>query len=349
MAIPAVLKETNMGTGIPARSEIKRSVAVRGSAGLQSFLIRHAAQIRWISAALILIAVVLLIRILPVGRVLEPVQGWVDSLGPWGPLVLGIIYVVAVLLLVPGSILTLLAGATYGLVLGTIIVWFAATIAAALAFLIARHIAREKVRSYVERSPRLTAVDEAIGEQGWKIVALLRLSPVVPFSLQNYLYGVTAIRFWPYVLATWLAMLPGTFLYVYIGSLGKTAAAGGEISAAEWTARGVGLIATLVATFYLARVARKAIARRTRIEETGQKEPERSTSRQPDEAHPTFDPEEELGWPWSTIATAALAVAILILALWATVRNDAVRQSIERLTALSIHDMKTARRSGRVM
>jgi uncharacterized membrane protein YdjX (TVP38/TMEM64 family) len=107
------------------------------------------------------------------------------------------------------------------------------TTAAALAFLISRHVARDRVRRKVEVSPKLAAVDEAIGEQGWKIGALLRLSPAVPFSLQNYLYGVTGVRFWPAVLASWVAMLPGTFMYVYLGSLGKTAAAGRDTSAAE--------------------------------------------------------------------------------------------------------------------
>lgn len=206
-------------------------------------------------------------RTLATERFLGAVQVWIDSLGLWGPLALGVIYLLAALLFVPGSVLTLAAGAIYGVVLGTIIVSLASTTAAALAFLIARHVARDTVRRKVERSPRLAAVDEAIGEEGWKIVALLRLSPAVPFNLQNYLYGVTAVRFWPCVLASWVAMLPGTFMYVYLGSLGRAAAAGRDTSLAEWAFRGVGLLATIAVTVYVARLARNTIRRRTRIEE----------------------------------------------------------------------------------
>lgn len=262
-------------------SQTKRPATARRTAGFKTALARRAAVIRWVLVVLILIAIVLLTRALPTQGVLESMQGWIDSLGFWGPLALGLIYVVAVLLFIPGSILTLAAGAIYGLVWGTVIVSLASTTAAALAFLIARYVARDKVRRRVEQSPKLAAVDEAIGEQGWKIVALLRLSLAVPFSLQNYLYGVTAIRFWPCVVASWVAMLPGTLLYVYLGSLGKTAAAGGEISMAEWAAWGVGLAAAIAVTVYIARLARNAIERRTHIEDTDQQPAERSAGDAP--------------------------------------------------------------------
>ena len=224
---------------------------------------------RWGSLALVLLAVFLLTRALPTERLLGVVQAWIDGLGLWGPVALGAIYILAALLFVPGSLLTLAAGAIYGLLLGTIIVSLASTTAAALAFLIARHAVRHTVRAKVERSPRLAAVDAAIGEEGWKIVMLLRLSPAVPFNLQNYLYGVTAVRFWPCVLASWVAMLPATFMYVYLGSLGGAAAAGRDASPAEWTLRGIGLLATIVVTVYVARLARNAIRRRTTIEQGG--------------------------------------------------------------------------------
>ena len=240
--------------------------ATRGPAAFRDFLAQYSSLLRWAAVALILLAVALLMQRVPTHGMQEAVQGWIDSLGIWGPLTLGLIYVVAVLLLVPGSLLTLVAGAVYGLVWGTVIVSLASTTAVAIAFLIARYVARDKIRRRVEQSPKLAAVDEAIGQQGWKIVALLRLSPAVPFSLQNYLYGVTAIRFWPCVLASWIAMLPGTFLYVYLGSLGKKAAAGGETSTAEWTVRGIGLAAAIAVTLYIAKLARNAIQRRTLID-----------------------------------------------------------------------------------
>lgn len=235
---------------------------------LTSFLVRRAAVIRWSLFALILLAVLLLMRTVPTERLLGAVQVWIDGLGLWGPLALGVIYILAALLFVPGSLLTLAAGAIYGLSLGTIIVSLASTTAAALAFLIARHAARDTVRRKVERSPKLAAVDEAIGEEGWKIVVLLRLSPAVPFNLQNYLYGVMAVRFWPCVLASWVAMLPGTFTYVYLGSLGRTAAAGRDTSLAEWALRGIGLLATIAVTVYVARLARNTIRQRTKIEQS---------------------------------------------------------------------------------
>ena len=115
--------------------------------------------------------------------------------------------------------------------MGTIIVSLASTTGAALAFVIARYLARDSVARWVRRSPRFEAIDRAIGEEGWKIVALLRLSPAVPFNLQNYLYGLTKIRFWPCVLTSWAAMLPGTLMYVYLGVVGRAgleAASGGR-------------------------------------------------------------------------------------------------------------------------
>ena len=110
----------------------------------------------------------------------------------------------------------------------------------------------------IQLYPRFEAIDRAVREGGWKIVALLRLSPAVPFTLQNYLYGLTGIRFWPYLLTSWLAMLPGTFLYIYLGHLGRAGveAASGERSRtpAEWAMMIVGLLATVAATVYITRL-----------------------------------------------------------------------------------------------
>ncbi len=102
----------------------------------------------------------------------------------------------------------------------------AATAGATLAFLIARHLVRQKVESLVEERPKFKAVDEAVSEDGWKIVGLLRLSPLVPFNLQNYFFGVTDVGLLPYVAATFFGIMPGTLLYVYLGTLGKAADAG---------------------------------------------------------------------------------------------------------------------------
>lgn len=212
---------------------------------------------------LIAVSLIVLLWRLPIGFILKSLQEWLAGLGVWGPFVFVAIYVGAVLLLLPGSALTMAAGALFGLIWGTLVVLLAATTAAALGFLIARGVGREWLIRKMRHSPRFTALDRAIGEGGWKIVALLRLSPAVPFNVQNYIYGLTRIRFWPYVLTSAWAMLPGILLYVYLGYLGRAGieAASGEHarSPAEWTLLVVGLVATAAVTFYIARLARKTL------------------------------------------------------------------------------------------
>ena len=174
-------------------------------------------------------------------------------------------YAVATVLLAPGSILTIGAGFTFGLWKGFLAVSAGATIGAALAFLIARFIAREKVESIAQRNDKFRKIDDAIGKRGAKLIFLLRLSPVIPFNLSNYLYGLTGVKFWPYVLASWIGMMPGAFLYIYIGVAGKAAvaaAAGGEAVKhgwQYWTFMGVGLAATIVVTIWVTKIASDAL------------------------------------------------------------------------------------------
>jgi uncharacterized membrane protein YdjX (TVP38/TMEM64 family) len=207
-------------------------------------------------------AVLVLLRVLPTQRWLAGVQRWVEGLGFWAPLAYGAVYVGAALLLVPGSVLTLGAGLIFGVARGTLVVVLAATVASALAFLLARSVARGRVEGWARTSPRFEAIDQAVREQGWKVVALLRLSPLVPFSLSNYLYGLTAVSFWPYVLATAVAIVPGTLLYVSLGAAGRAVAARDGRSPLEWTLLGVGLLATAAATVLVGRAARRALQRR---------------------------------------------------------------------------------------
>jgi uncharacterized membrane protein YdjX (TVP38/TMEM64 family) len=163
---------------------------------------------------------------------------------------------------VPGSLLTIGAGLVFGVVWGTVVVSVAATTTAALAFLIARHLARARVEAMARRHQRFEAIDRAIAEKGWKVVALLRLSPVVPFSVSNYLYGLTPVRFVPYVVTSWAAMLPGTLLYVWLGAAGGAAAAAGRgegRSPWEWALLAAGLAATVLVTVVLTRAARQEL------------------------------------------------------------------------------------------
>jgi len=229
---------------------------------------------RWtrrIAYAVILLSLLTLVRLLPMGRLIDMLSSRVDQMGMMGLVVFGGAYFLAALLFVPGAALTLTAGAVFGLVRGTIVVSIASTLAAATAFLIGRHIARDAIVKRAATSPRFAAIDGAIGDGGWRVVALLRLSPAIPFSLGNYLYGLTAIRFVPYVLASWLAMLPGTFLYIYLGDAGRAgleaAAGSGGRSPAEWALLGAGLLATIVVTVYVTRMARKAMRDGTALEE----------------------------------------------------------------------------------
>ena len=135
----------------------------------------------------------------------------------------------------------------------------AATGAATLSFLAARYVLRERVRALLVGRPRLLAIDRAVAEEGWKIVALLRLSPAVPFNLQNYLFGATAVPLSHYVAATAIGIVPGSLLYVYLGVLARAARQGGGAGAPlEWLLSGIGLLATLAAVIL---VARKAKAR----------------------------------------------------------------------------------------
>jgi uncharacterized membrane protein YdjX (TVP38/TMEM64 family) len=174
------------------------------------------------------------------------------------------LYAVWAVLFLPGSALTLAGGAVFGLGKGTATVLVGATIGAALSFLIARYFARERVEKLARSNRKFAAIDRAIAKGGWRIVAMLRLSPAMPFNLQNYLYGVTAIRFWPCILTSMVFMLPGTFLYVYLGhvagqSLAAASGGGAEKPLGQWILLGVGLLATVAVTIYVTRLAQKAL------------------------------------------------------------------------------------------
>ena len=233
---------------------------------------RFATSLKWLGAAALLAVLLFAGRQLPLDLWIEASRGTIEGLGIWGPVAFGAIYAIATVLMVPGVILTLAAGALFGSLVGTVVVSLSSVTGAALAFLIARHLARERVEQRLADNPRFAAIDRAIGAQGWKIVGLLRLSPAMPFSLSNYLYGLTAVPFWPYVGVSAIAMLPATFLYVYLGDVGAKgveAAVGAQdasTSALEWGLRLVGLLATLAVTLYVTRIARRAIQQQTSIE-----------------------------------------------------------------------------------
>lgn len=209
--------------------------------------------------ALAIVGLLALGRVLPVDRAVDALRTWAVERGAAGLLGFAAAYVALALLFVPGAALTLVAGATYGFVRGAIVVSLASVTADAVAFLVARYAARHRVERLARRYPTFGAVDRAVAEGGWRVVALLRLSPAIPYSASNYLYGLTGISFWPYLIASWIFTLPGTFLYVYLGFLGAEAAGDRSRSTAEWVLLGVGLAATVAVTLYITRVARRAL------------------------------------------------------------------------------------------
>lgn len=219
---------------------------------------------KWIAAGVVVIALIAGVGLLPAGEWLGSLNQWLEGLGAVGIVVFILSYILATIFFLPGVILTLGAGFAFGLLWGMVGVSIGSTAGAACAFLIARYFAREKISNALSGKSKFRAIDRRVGEKGWRIVLLLRLSPLVPFNLQNYLYGLTAIRFWPYVLASWIGMLPGTLLYVYLGAAGRV---GIEAAAAGETGRdpleivffGIGLVATVAVTVYVTRLARRAL------------------------------------------------------------------------------------------
>ena len=189
-----------------------------------------------------------------------PVRDWTQSLvstvrgfGFLGVGIYALAYIVLVVLLAPAGVMSIAAGLIYGAWAFPLVV-VSATIGAALAFLLARYLARDTVGGLLERRPVLRVVDRAIEEEGWKIVVLLRLNPLIPFNLQNYFFGATKIGFRPYLAATFFGIMPGAAAYIYLGALGEVAASGGGTLKAALL--GLGLAATVILVVIIARKAR---------------------------------------------------------------------------------------------
>ncbi len=187
---------------------------------------------------------------------------YVQGLGPLAPLAVVLVYVAATVLLIPGSALTIAIGTLFGLRTGLLVVFTGANLGALCAFLLARTYLRGRVTQWAESNPRFYALDRAIGHQGFRIIFLSRLSPALPFTLLNYLLGVTAVKPGAYVLANLLGMLPGAFLYVYIGAAARDALAGpgdGSVVFYQQLLKYLGLVATVAVVVMVTRFARKAL------------------------------------------------------------------------------------------
>ena len=225
----------------------------------------------WIKPVVILAAVVVLLVLGAKSFALQErvsgVLSWIDAQGVVGLVVFLFVYILACVLLLPGSILTLGAGAIYGVAAGSILVSISSTLGATAAFLVGRYVARGWVSRRTAGNKTFVAIDRAVAREGWKIVGLTRLSPAFPFALLNYGYGLTRVSLRDYVLASWIGMLPGTVMYVYIGSLaGDLASLGtpadGDAAAVGWVLKIVGFVATVGVTLYVTRIARRALSER---------------------------------------------------------------------------------------
>ncbi|OCR02782.1 hypothetical protein BCD67_18140 [Oscillatoriales cyanobacterium USR001] len=187
----------------------------------------------------------------------------IADLGHWGPAVFILIYILATVLFIPGSLLTLGAGVLFGVIWGSIWVSIGSTFGATCAFLVGRYFTRDWVAKQIDRHEKFKTIDRAVAIEGWKIVGLTRLSPIFPFNLLNYAFGITQVSLKDYFLASWIGMMPGTIMYVYIGSLaGNLATLGSQgrsRTPAEWALYGVGLVAAIAVTIYITRIAKKAL------------------------------------------------------------------------------------------
>jgi uncharacterized membrane protein YdjX (TVP38/TMEM64 family) len=204
-----------------------------------------------------IVALFVLARVLGIGDRLIGLRDWIASLGPWAPVVYVVVYVAATVAMIPGSAITVLAGAVFGSLQGIVLVSISSTLGASLAFLIARYLARDTVSQWLKASPSFTALDELSERHGAVIVALTRLVPVFPFNFLNYGFGLTRVRFSTYVFWSWLCMLPGTVLYVVGADALVSGISEGRI---PWTLLAV-FLAAAVAVSLLVSHARKRLGR----------------------------------------------------------------------------------------
>ena len=196
----------------------------------------------WIVFGLVLLVLCLAWLLLPLRAWMDALQSWFVGRGASGVAIFALVLVIATFLPLPDWPLPIAAGYVYG-VWAFPLVYLGIAAPSALAFLAARYLARDRIRAVLSRRPKYRAIDKAVAKQGWQVVVLLRLSPIVPFNLQNYALGITAISFWRYLGATLVGITPGVAVYVYLGIFGYGLGKG--TSALDWVLLGIGLVATV--------------------------------------------------------------------------------------------------------
>jgi uncharacterized membrane protein YdjX (TVP38/TMEM64 family) len=214
-------------------------------------------RLAWITLALVIVALLAAVWFLPLRDWAQSFEWWIEGKGAAGVLLYAGLYVLACLLLLPAWILTVVAGAVFGLTGGFFVAMGSSLTGAVAAFLLARYAIRGRVEKFFERNALLHAVDKTLRKAGWKAIALMRLSPLVPFTVQNYFYGTTTLKLRHFVAGTALGIVPGTALEVLIGSSGRAALGNG--GALHWALLACGIVATGVAAWYVGRVAKKKL------------------------------------------------------------------------------------------
>jgi len=220
----------------------------------------------WLALGVLLALGLVAVVVLPLRDWASALIAGLQGLGGVGIALFAVVYVFAIAVAIPGSVLTMAAGFAWGPGWGFLIVSPVSIVGATLAFLIGRHLLRDRVAAWIAQSSRLQAIDDAVAAHGTVMVMLLRLSPIMPFNVLNYVMGLTRLTPGRYAWASWVGTMPGTFLYAYLGStlpaLGAVTTAGGEAADARAILFWGGLAATLVATVFITRIARRALAAR---------------------------------------------------------------------------------------
>jgi uncharacterized membrane protein YdjX (TVP38/TMEM64 family) len=216
------------------------------------------------------IVLVLAAFLLPVRDGTASLLDWLSDRGAWTVALLGLAWVPAAILLAPGSLLTLGTGFLLGPGWGIAVVSAGSTLGATAAFLVGRWLGRDWVRERIGSRDAFRGVDQAIAGEGFKVVLLLRLSPLVPYNALNYALSLTGVRLREYVIGSWLGMLPGTLVYVWLGASARSLAAvvtgTAERPAVRLALLAAGLVATALAVGLVARAARRALAARGGLE-----------------------------------------------------------------------------------
>lgn len=206
----------------------------------------------------------LVITLLPVDKVVAQLDVLLARLGPFAMIGFAVLYILDALILGPAWLFALVAGLAFGLVKGILLVWVSATAAAAMGFLVARYFARHRIEKLVKKNEKYEAVDRAIRRHGWKVVLLLRASPLLPYTVSNYLYGLTAVDFLHHLFATAVGIIPMVAVYVSIGAAGReaalAAAQGGHHNVVELVVLGIGIVFTVSAAILITRAARRELA-----------------------------------------------------------------------------------------